>query len=69
MTKQIVKASGDYQIATKISKKVHSLLKSHCAQEGGKMRDFTEAGLILVLNKSKLQVQKILDDFEKGAYA
>lgn len=69
MAKQIVKGSGDTQLATKISKKVHSMLKSHCAQEGGKMRDFTEAGLILVLNKSKTQVEKILDDFDKGVIA
>lgn len=63
MAKTIVEDT-DVKVGSYLSKKVHTMLKSHCAEQGAAMRDYFEAGMILVLSKNATQVKKILDDFK-----
>ena len=64
MMKQVLNNSGNFKLTATISKKVHTMLKSHCAQEEALLGDFIEAGMILVLNKSKTDINNILKKFE-----
>lgn len=62
MAKTIVK-DADVKVGTYLSKKVHSMLKSQAAHQGASLRDYFEAGMILVLNKTEKEVRRILEDF------